>query len=152
MSVEPSTSGAWVPDDSTFGARLALVRQRMQWGNVKEAAIACGLPAESWRTWERDGVTPRRVVEVASIISARTGCDYGWLLAGNRLRSATNGTADVNTRQYLSGSNRVMPHQPKPPDNRPPGRLTRSSTTPPPRRPVRIAPPRVHPDRDELDT
>jgi hypothetical protein len=81
--VEPITG--WTADDSTFGARLALIRQRMAWGNVKEAAVACGLPPESWRTWERDNVAPRRVVEVAAIIAERTGCDYGWLLAGKRL-------------------------------------------------------------------
>ncbi|WFF07218.1 helix-turn-helix transcriptional regulator [Micromonospora sp. WMMD1076] len=81
----------WVPDDGTFGARLALVRQRMGWGNVKEAAIACGLPVESWRSWERDGRTPQRIVETAALIAERTGCDYGWLLAGGRLRNRPNG-------------------------------------------------------------
>lgn len=75
----------WVADDSTFGARLALVRQRMSWGNVKEAADACGLPVENWRRWERDGRAPRDIVEIAGIISERTGCDFGWLLAGRRL-------------------------------------------------------------------
>ncbi|TCB97548.1 hypothetical protein E0H26_11550 [Micromonospora zingiberis] len=80
----------WIADDSTFGARLALIRQRMKWGNVKEAAEACGLPTESWRTWERDGVTPRKIVEIAATISERTGCDYGWLLAGRRLSTNAN--------------------------------------------------------------
>lgn len=83
---EYPASAGWIADDSTFGARLALVRQRMQWGNVKEAALACGLPPESWRTWERDGVTPRRVVEIAAKIADRTGCDFGWLLEPKRLR------------------------------------------------------------------
>lgn len=55
----------------------------MAWGNIKEAAVACGLPTESWRTWERDNVMPRRVVEIAAIIADRTGCDYWWLLAGD---------------------------------------------------------------------
>jgi hypothetical protein len=76
----------WVADDSTFGARLALIRQRMAWGNVKEAADECGLPAESWRRWERDGRAPRNVVEIAVTISEKTGCDLGWLVAGARLR------------------------------------------------------------------
>lgn len=80
-----ATTTGWRPDDSTFGARLAMVRQRMAWGNVKEAATACGLPAESWRTWERDNVQPRNIVEVAALIAERTRCDYGWLLAGQRL-------------------------------------------------------------------
>lgn len=85
-------ASGWTADDATFGARLALVRQRMGWGNVKEAALACGLPAESWRTWERDGVQPRRVVDVAAAIADRTGCDYGWLLAGRRLRAVASPT------------------------------------------------------------
>jgi len=75
-------SSDWVPDDSTFGARLALVRQRMSWGNVKEAAVECGLPVESWRQWERDGAMPRRLVEVAQVIASRTGCSLAWLLTG----------------------------------------------------------------------
>lgn len=82
-------------NDSTFGARLALVRQRMGWGNVKEAADACGVPVESWRRWERDGRSPRDVVEVAAVISDATGCDYGWLLAGSRLAVADGTKATV---------------------------------------------------------
>lgn len=72
----------WRADASTFGARLALVRQRLGWGNVKEAAVACGLPAESWRTWERDGTTPRDTAAVARKIADRTRCDYLWLVLG----------------------------------------------------------------------
>ncbi len=87
----------WTADDSTFGARLALIRQRMRWGNVKEAAVACGLPPESWRTWERDGVTPRRVVEISAVIAERTGCDYGWLLAGSRLKNRPDSGTAINT-------------------------------------------------------
>lgn len=94
----------WIADDSTFGARLALIRQRMQWGNVKEAAAACGLPTESWRTWERDGVTPRRVVEIAAIISERTGCDYGWLLAGSRLSNPPQGGSRSEATTRYPGS------------------------------------------------
>ena len=73
----------WTVDDSTFGARLALVRQRMQW-NIKEAARECGIPAASWGTWE-NGAMPRRYTEMCRLISERTGCDYGWLLDGPRL-------------------------------------------------------------------
>jgi len=50
-AVEPS----WIPSDATFGARLALVRQHRGWTNVKEAALSCGLPVESWRGWEQGG-------------------------------------------------------------------------------------------------
>lgn len=71
----------WAPDDSTFGARLALVRQHMRWGNVAEAARQCGLPIESWRNWE-EGKRPRDLVEVAKAISDRTGCDARWLVMG----------------------------------------------------------------------
>jgi hypothetical protein len=74
--------GGWTADASTFGARLALVRQRMGWGNVKEAAEACGIPAENWRRWERDGREPHRITAIARQISTATGCDYLWLLVG----------------------------------------------------------------------
>jgi hypothetical protein len=73
----------WKPDDQRFGARLALVRQYMGWGNVKEAALACRQPPESWRTWERDNVRPRDIVRISREISAATGCDYYWLLDGS---------------------------------------------------------------------
>ena len=90
----------WMPDDTTFGARLALIRQRMQWGNVREAATECGIPPESWRTWERDNVTPRRVVDISTRIAQRTGCDLGWLIAGSamagRMEIATGASADPN--------------------------------------------------------
>jgi hypothetical protein len=87
--VQGESQGAgWVPDDDTFGARLALIRQRMGWGNVKEAALACGLPPESWRTWERDGVEPRGIVQKVALISDRTGCDFDWLLWGRRRPTA----------------------------------------------------------------
>ncbi|HWB37770.1 MAG TPA: helix-turn-helix transcriptional regulator [Rugosimonospora sp.] len=76
------TRTGWVADDSTLGARLALIRQRMQWGNVKEAADECGIPVENWRRWERDGRTPRDVVDQAEKISERTGCDLDWLIRG----------------------------------------------------------------------
>lgn len=81
LSVAPSEA-AWTPDDATFGARLALVRQRKAWGNVKQAALACRVPAESWRTWERDGVVPqgRHYFKICEKIAAATGCDYGWLV------------------------------------------------------------------------
>jgi hypothetical protein len=79
---EQSTAKGWRPDDSSFGARLALVRQHMKWGNVAEAAKACGVPVESWRTWDRDSVVPRRIVEMAGLIADASGCDYEWLLSG----------------------------------------------------------------------
>lgn len=86
MSTE--TVIGWEAHDSdSFGARLALVRQRMGWGNVKEAAVACGVAVESWRGWERDGAMPQRIVEVAGKISRATGCDVAWLVGLPRLDS-----------------------------------------------------------------
>lgn len=79
---EAQTERGWTPDDATFGARLALIRQRMGWGNVKKAADECGLPVETWRTWERDGVVPNRLVTIAMTIATKTGCDYLWLVHG----------------------------------------------------------------------
>jgi transcriptional regulator with XRE-family HTH domain len=78
MTISAAEHG-WVATDDRFGARLALIRQRMGWGNVKEAALACGVPVESWRNWERDGRLPRDLVTIASRISGATGCDVGWL-------------------------------------------------------------------------
>ena len=80
QAIGTGTDG-WVPDDSTFGARLALVRQRMEWGNVTEAATACGIPVETWRSWERGGL-PRDIVGTCRRISLRTDCRYDWLLDG----------------------------------------------------------------------
>jgi hypothetical protein len=87
-------SAGWTADDSTFGARLALIRQRMGWGNVKEAALACGLPVESWRAWERNNVAPRRYIEICRAISERTGCSFRWLAVG-----PDEGVPSVPTRQ-----------------------------------------------------
>jgi hypothetical protein len=75
---------SWVPTDDSFGARLALIRWKMRW-NVKEAALACGVPAASWRLWE-EGAQPRRLMEVSGLIANRTGVDLGWLVGGSRLR------------------------------------------------------------------
>lgn len=71
---------AWTANDGTFPARLALVRQRKGWGNVKEAALACGVPVESWRNWERDNRKPRDYENVCRQIAQASGCDLGWLM------------------------------------------------------------------------
>lgn len=117
---EQSTAKGWTADDSTFGARLALIRQRMAWGNVREAATACGVPTESWRSWERDGVVPRRVVEISKLISERTGCDFGWLLAGPELRGGEAGPR--NTHGCATVPAGRADHTGRAKDNRPPGR------------------------------
>jgi hypothetical protein len=82
VSAETSEQTGWVADASTFGARLALIRQRMHWGNVKEAAEACGVPVESWRRWERDDREPHRRDTIAANIAHASGCDYLWLVHG----------------------------------------------------------------------
>ena len=77
--IPEDTARGWVPsvlDD--FGARLTLVRHRMRW-NVKEAALACGVPAASWRGWELGGATPRDFMTVVVKIAKRTGVDSVWL-------------------------------------------------------------------------
>lgn len=78
-SAEAVGHGWTASDRDSFGARLALVRQRMGWGNVKEAALACGIPPQSWRTWERDNVQPRDFMGAVQRVVERTGCDEAWL-------------------------------------------------------------------------
>lgn len=91
----------WVPNDATFGARLALIRQRMGWGNVKKAAEECRLPVQSWRTWERDGVIPRNVLTISMGIAGKTGCDFLWLVHGPD-RGAT-----IRSTSYVPGARLV---------------------------------------------
>ena len=90
----------WVPEINTFGARLALVRQAMGWGNVAEAAKECGVPIASWRNWERDGREPRGLLNVAMKIAGVTGVDLDWLLRGPV--GTTPAAAVVHTRQYAT--------------------------------------------------
>lgn len=134
-SQDERTSPGWTADDGTFGARLALIRQRMSWGNVKEAATACGLPVESWRTWERDNVTPRRIVEIALIISERTGCDYGWLLTGPRLREGRLITTGSRAQETVLAPNYGLASMTS--RSPLPGHPKRTSPAPATRRPAR---------------
>jgi hypothetical protein len=102
----------WTVDDGTFGARLALVRQRMQW-NIKEAARECGVPAASWGPWEA-GSLPRRYTEICAKIAERTGADYMWLLTGPRGQKRTMAS-------YPMPSSRMSELVSRPRDNRPNG-------------------------------
>lgn len=70
----------WVPDASTFGARLALVRWKMRW-NVREAERECNVSQNTWAGWEA-GKKPRNILEVASSIVWATKVDRDWLLFG----------------------------------------------------------------------
>lgn len=103
----------WTANDATFGARLALIRQRMGWGNLKEAAVACGMPVESWRAWERDNVLPRRYLETCAQIATATGCDYGWLVDRRPSGSAQFSPPQIRMKlRALSGegcSTRIQP-------------------------------------------
>ncbi len=89
----------WIPQAGSFAARLALLRHQMGWSNVKEAALACGLPIESWRSWEKDGRQPRNLLRVVSTISTVSGVDYYWLLDGSVMPNATTGLSawDIRT-------------------------------------------------------
>ena len=80
-TAERAAARGWTVNDSTFGARLALIRQHMDW-NLKEAALACNVPAQTWTNWERKGQDPQRLHAVVRQIADRSGCDYLWLLAG----------------------------------------------------------------------
>jgi hypothetical protein len=72
---------AWVPDVDSFAVRLMLIRHRMGW-NAKQAAVACGLPAQSWREWESMRRRPRDYEATCRRVAARTGCDLVWLMVG----------------------------------------------------------------------
>ncbi len=122
----PEPPALWVPDDGAFGTRLAMIRQRMSWGNVKEAALACGLPPESWRTWERDNVEPRRYELICRQIAGRVGCDLDWLMRGSR-------GVEVSEHKI-----RFAPLAGRPIDNRPAGGPRKRDDRGETRRPVRI--------------
>jgi hypothetical protein len=74
----------WVPTAGDFSVRLAMVRHMMGW-NAKEAALACAIPAGSWRQWETFGSKPRNLAEIADKIADRTGVDAYWLMTGRTL-------------------------------------------------------------------
>ena len=58
-----------------------MIRHEMGW-NIKEAALACGFPAGTWREWELRGRDPRGLADIAEKIAARTGADEYWLMTG----------------------------------------------------------------------
>lgn len=99
----------WVPAD-TFGARLALIRQRLGL-NVTEAAKLCGLPQASWHTWE-NGVEPRKLFDVARKISEATRVRYDWLLLGGQLAPIdAAGPSPIRSRCSSPGAIRPIPGQ-----------------------------------------
>ena len=107
MSADPVAIG-WVPRVDTLGARLALVRQHMGWGNVKEAAESCGVPVQSWRTWERDGGIPRDILRLAKRVSAVTGVNYYWLLDGEAVPMTAPIQYEGPARRTTRGRSKAM--------------------------------------------
>ena len=95
-------AAGWIPELTTFGARLALLRQAMGWGNVKQAATLCSIPVESWRGWERDGLEPRQLIHQCMKIAGVTGVDYRWLALG------PVGERDEATSRYQVADTRVV--------------------------------------------
>lgn len=98
MSTASNPTTEWVPDTSeALGARLALVRWRKGW-NAKEAAIACGLPPQSWRDWEA-GARPRDMVDICRKIAERTDVNFYWLLTGETPTAASGGPGGKGSRR-----------------------------------------------------
>jgi len=71
----------WIPSIDDFAARLVLIRHKMGW-NLKEAALACGIRAQSWREWELEHRKPRDYENVCRQISEHSGCNLVWLMTG----------------------------------------------------------------------
>lgn len=71
----------WIPRADDFATRLVLIRHEMGW-NLKEAALACGIRAQSWREWELEHRKPRDYELVCGQIAARSGCNKVWLMTG----------------------------------------------------------------------
>ena len=94
----------WVPDVSTFGARLALVRQRMGWTNIKEAAEQCAIAPQTWRQWESDKFVPRQLVNACIKIAGVTGVDYRWLALGPADQAPTAAQPMAATSAAQGGS------------------------------------------------
>ena len=71
----------WIPSTDDFAARLVLIRHEMGW-NLKEAALACGIRAQSWREWELEHRKPRDYERVCHQIAEHSGCNRVWLMTG----------------------------------------------------------------------
>lgn len=113
----PATPTRWVPTLSSFASRLAVVRHEMGW-NAKEAALACGLPAASWREWELNGREPRGIQKIVAQISARTGVDEYWLLMGKDIPEPPPvPPAGIEPAAFCSGEPLVFPQIHHPSDD-----------------------------------
>lgn len=74
------TMARWVPETTTFRARLALIRRQMGW-NLREASTECGLAPNAWARYEQL-MSPRDIFGTVDKIVERTGVDRMWLLTG----------------------------------------------------------------------
>lgn len=72
----------WIPSlpTETFGQRLRVMRLARDL-SIETAAEACGLPAVTWRTWEK-GAKPRDMASVVRKIQDAMGVDRDWLMWG----------------------------------------------------------------------
>lgn len=141
LTAGPTRSATgWTVDTSTFRARLALVRNQMEW-NIKEAARECGLTGATWRLWELEGALPRDIVTVSKKISTRTGCDFLWLVhgpdqGGGNLPPGSSEPTPQPARAPLAPHVVVTVGDPQPdPQNARPPRAVRAVRTHPRRRP-----------------
>lgn len=91
----------WIPRADDFASRLVLIRHEMGW-NLKEAAIACGIRAQSWREWELKHRKPQDYEAVCQKIAQRSGCNLVWLMTGYEPPSPDGGGSE----SPLPGSNR----------------------------------------------
>ncbi|MBW4032994.1 MAG: helix-turn-helix transcriptional regulator [Acidobacteria bacterium] len=80
MTTSPTVALDWVPDLSSFAARMALVRHSMGW-NLKEASVKAGLTVNAWARYE-EGMRPRDLVEVVEKVTRATGVNRTWLAFG----------------------------------------------------------------------
>jgi len=78
--MEATLTTRWIPTTGTFAARLALIRNSMQW-NLKEASVECGFQINQWANWEA-GRMPRNFTKTCDVIAQRTGVDVIWLMIG----------------------------------------------------------------------
>lgn len=88
----------WIPDVSTFGARLALVRWRMGW-NLREAERECNITQNLWGGWEA-GKEPRGFIETVNRITLRTGVNRVWLMTGEGSPERPDSDPNLRTTDY----------------------------------------------------
>lgn len=99
-----STTTGWVPDDSAFGARLAMIRYQKGWGGAAVAGERTDVRPETWRSWENQtNKNPRNYEAIVAKIARKAGCDAGWLYGGKPLEGA------IDLDRLEDGLNRGLP-------------------------------------------